>query len=127
MVAQRTKTLSLLAGLMLLFAAALMADTIDGKWAGDVQTPDGNSISLTMSFKSDGDKVTGTVSGPTGDVTITNGKMDGDTLSFVIDVDANGTQLNFKCAGKLKGDELNMKMDGGADLNLEFTAKRAGS
>ena len=122
---RKTISLFLLFALLLAFAPALAAGEIDGKWTGDVQTPDGSSISLTMNFKTDGDAVTGTITGPTGDVTITDGKMDGDTLTFKIDVDANGTQLSFKCTGKLKSDELAMKMDGGADLNLEFTAKRA--
>jgi hypothetical protein len=122
---RRTISISLLLGLLLTFAPALLAGDIDGKWTGDVQTPDGNSISLTMSFATDGDKVNGTISGPTGDVAIAEGKMDGDTLTFKLDVDANGTQLSFKCTGKLKADELAMKMDGGSDLNLEFTAKRA--
>jgi len=119
------KSLSLIAGFLMLCATTLLGADIDGKWAGEVKTPDGSAISLTMSLKSDGDKVTGTVSGPTGDVTINDGKIDGDSLTFAIDVDANGQQMNFKCAGKLKGDELNMKLDGGGDLNFEFTAKRS--
>lgn len=122
---RRIFSLSLFLGILLAFAPALFAGDIDGKWTGDVQTPDGNSISLTMNFKSDGGSVTGTITGPTGDVAITEGKIDGDTLTFKLDVDANGTPLSFKCTGKLKSDELAMKMDGGADLNLEFTAKRA--
>ena len=114
----------MLSGLLLVSSPALFAGDIDGKWTGDVQTPDGSSISLTMNFKSDSGNVTGTITGPTGDVAISEGKIDGDTLTFKLDVDANGTQLSFKCTGKLKADELAMKMDGGADLNLEFTAKR---
>ena len=125
MVNRRVLSFSFLLVLALAVAPMLFAGDIDGKWTGDVQTPDGNSISLTMSFKSDGGAVSGTITGPTGDVAITDGKMDGDTLTFNLDVDANGTQLSFKCTGKLKADELAMKMDGGNDLNLEFTAKRA--
>jgi hypothetical protein len=40
-------------------------------------------------------------------------------------VDAGGQQLVFKVSGKLTADDqLAIKMDGGAELNLEFTAKR---
>ncbi|HYL38926.1 MAG TPA: hypothetical protein VEV17_23625, partial [Bryobacteraceae bacterium] len=103
----------------------LYSADVGGKWAGDVSTPDGQSITLTLNFKIDGDKLTGTITGPTGDIEITEGKTTGDTLSFVLSVDAGGQQLVFKVSGKLAGDDqLNLKMDGGADLNLEFTAKR---
>jgi hypothetical protein len=64
--------------------------------------------------------------GPTGDVEITEGKMDGETLTFVLSVDAGGQQLVFKCTGKLDGDDqLKINMNGGAELNLDFTAKRS--
>ena len=127
MVVRRVGFLCLLAALTGLFTATLLASGIDGKWTAEVKTPDGNVIPVTMSFKAEGDKLTGTVTGPAGDVAISEGKMDGDTLSFNLDVDAGGQQLNFKCSGKLKEDELEMKMDGGADLNLEFIAKRSAS
>ena len=127
MLVPKTASLFLLLGLSWLFTATLLGAEIDGKWTGEVNTPDGNAIALTMNFKSDGDKVTGTITGPAGDVAISEGKMDGDTLTFHFDVDANGDQLSFKCSGKLSADELKMKMDGGGDLNFEFVAKRATS
>jgi hypothetical protein len=108
-----------------LLTATLSAADVGGKWMGDVSTPDGSAISLTLTFKVDGDKLTGTVTGPTGDIEITEGKTTGDTLSFVLSVDAGGQQLVFKVSGKLTADDqLAIKMDGGAELNLEFTAKR---
>ncbi|MBZ5610225.1 MAG: hypothetical protein LAP38_18335 [Acidobacteriia bacterium] len=120
------KRASLLIGVLMLLAATTFAAGVDGKWVGDVSTPDGSAISLTLSFKVDGDKVTGTVTGPTGDIEITDGKMTGETLEFVLNVDAGGTPLVFKCSGTLKGDDqLSIKMNGGAEMNLEFTAKRS--
>lgn len=107
---------------------ALQAADVTGKWSGDINTPDGSSISLTLNLKADGAKVTGTVTGPTGDVEIADGKMDGETLQFVLNVDAGGQSLSFKCSGTMpSADELKIKMDGGGDLAFEFTAKRATS
>jgi len=122
-IAQRA---SLLIAVLGLLTATLCAADVSGKWAGDVSTPDGQSISLTLNLKVDGDKLTGTITGPTGDVEITEGKTTGDTLSFVLSVDAGGQQLVFKVSGKLSGDDqLNLKMDGGApEMNFEFIAKR---
>jgi hypothetical protein len=104
----------------------LSAADVNGKWTGDVNTPDGQTISLTFNFKLDGDKVTGTVSGPTGDIDISDGKMDGDTLQFGLSVDAGGQQLVFKCTGKLEADDqLKITMNGGADMNFEVSTKRS--
>jgi hypothetical protein len=123
---QTVKRASLLIGLLALLTASVYAAGVGGKWVGDVNTPDGQAISLTLNFKVDGDKVTGTVTGPTGDIEITEGKMDGETLQFVLSVDAGGQQLVFKCTGKLAGDDqLKINMNGGAELNLDFTAKRS--
>ncbi len=119
---------SLWIGCLAMLAAALQAADVSGKWNGDVATPDGNSISLVLTLKADGDKVTGTVTGPQGDVEIAEGKMDGETLQFVLNVDAGGQTLSFKCTGKMTStDELTIKMDGGADMAFEFKAKRATS
>lgn len=107
-------------------AATVSAADVGGKWIGDVNTPDGQSISLTFTFKLDGGKVTGTVTGPTGDIDISDGKMDGETLQFGLSVDAGGQQMVFKCTGKLAADDqLKITMDGGADLNFEVNAKRS--
>src|SRR5208337_941299 len=76
MVSRKMKSLSLLAGFFMLCATALLGAGIDGKWEGEVKTPDGSAIPISMNFKSDGDKVTGTVTGPAGDVTINDGKLD---------------------------------------------------
>jgi hypothetical protein len=121
------KRASLLIGVFLLLASMTFAASVDGKWVGDVNTPDGAAVSVTLSFKVDGDKVTGTLSGPQGDIEISDGKMDGDTLQFTVSVDAGGTPLVFSCTGKLKGDdELDVTMNGGTpDMNFTFAAKRS--
>ncbi len=121
------KRASLWMAVFAMLAATAFAAGVDGKWVGDVNTPDGAAITLTMNFKVDGQKVTGTVTGPTGDIDIADGKLDGDTLQFVLSVDAGGQQLVFKCTAKPNGDDqLSVNMNGGtAEMNLTFTAKRS--
>ena len=121
--ASRAALLGLFVAMM---AASLCAADVGGKWIGDVNTPDGQAISLTFTFKLDGDKVTGTVTGPQGDIDIADGKMDGDTLSFGFAVDAGGQQLSFKCTGKLAADDqLKITMNGGGEMNFEVNTKRS--
>ena len=51
-----------------------------------MQTPDGNSMDLSFTFKQDGAVLTGSVVGPQGGdpIAITDGKIDGDKISFKI-------------------------------------------
>jgi hypothetical protein len=123
---QFTRRASLLIVFLGFLAATLGAADVGGKWTGDVNTPDGQSLSLTFTFKVDGGKVTGSVSGPTGDIDISDGKIDGETLQFGLSVDAGGQQMSFKCTGKLAGDDqMKITMDGGGDLNFQIDAKRS--
>ncbi|HTS48824.1 MAG TPA: hypothetical protein VMH05_12825 [Bryobacteraceae bacterium] len=123
---QFTRRASLLTVFLGFLAATVSAADVGGKWIGDVNTPDGQTISLTFTFKVDAGKVTGTVSGPTGDIDISDGKIDGETLQFGLSVDAGGQQMSFKCTGKLAADDqMKITMDGGGDLNFQIDAKRS--
>jgi hypothetical protein len=72
--------------LFLLLATAAWAADVTGTWKGEVSSPDGNSFSLTYTFKQDGAKLTGTVLSPQGDdrLPLDNGKVEGDKISFSV-------------------------------------------
>jgi len=68
--------------LALAFAAmSCFAADADGKWAGKINTPNGN-VPISFDFKTDGNKVTGTSVGPQGEVKITDGAIEGSLISF---------------------------------------------
>jgi hypothetical protein len=93
----------------------LWAADVTGTWTGQWATPDGNGFSLTFHFKQDGSKLTGTVQGPQGDpIEITEGKVEGDKISFVVMVNGNGG-MKITHDGAVAGDEikLNSKVEGG--------------
>jgi hypothetical protein len=75
----------------------------------------------------EGDKLTGTVTmGQMGEGAISEGKADGDNVSFAVVREFNGNQLRINYKGKVSGDE--MKISGevvGMDRTFEMTAKRA--
>ncbi len=100
-----TTTIALMFGFMFCFAVTL-AD-LNGKWTGSLNTPDGNEIPVSFSFKVDGDKLAGTATGPSGDIPIADGKVNGDDFSF--NLDFNGT--NIAHAGKYHSDGDSVSVD----------------
>ena len=122
------------AGLLLLAGCALAGD-FDGKWSGKwIPTgplnPKGDSVTLTYTFKSEGDKLTGSVmsSQDNKENPIKDGKIDGKNISFTYDVDILATTLKFKCKGVLSGEEIkltwDMEMSGRPSEKGEVTVKK---
>ena len=112
--------------LMAVFAVTASAADIAGTWKGTAETPNG-SIERTFVFKVEGDKLTGTVTmGQMGEGPISEGKVDGDNVSFAVVREFNGNEFRINYKGKVSGDE--MKITGevvGRDRTFEMTAKRA--
>src|ERR1035438_4229687 len=81
---------------------ALAAD-FNGTWTADVTTPRGTQT-LTFDFHVDGATLTGKISSPRGDSDITEGKIDGDAITFAQVVNFNGNEMKIVYAGKADGD-----------------------
>jgi hypothetical protein len=107
-----------------LFTTGLFAADVAGKWTAEMQGRDGQKRVQTFDLKTEGDKLTGTVSSPMGERQIVDGKVSGDDLSFAIEVEFNGEKRKIEYTGKIVGDELKMKSGTGERVR-EFTAKRA--
>jgi hypothetical protein len=93
----------------------VMAADATGKWTAEMQGRGGNTQTVTMNLKADGNTLTGTVSGRMGDTDITNGKVDGDTVTFDVVREYNGNKMTQHYSGKLDGDTIHftLKMEGG--------------
>jgi len=113
--------------LMLAAIALVQAAGVDGKWVAQVPGRGGQTRETTFTFKADGTKLTGTVSGMQGEVPIADGKINGDEISFTQTFEAQGNSIKVIYTGKVSGDEIKMtrKRDGGDQPATEFTAKRA--
>lgn len=116
------KALTLLAS-VLTSAVLLLAADVNGKWVG-TQTFGDRSFETTMTFKADGSKLTGTVSGRRGDTEIQDGKIEGDTISFTVKRQTQKGDFTSNYKGTVAGDEIKFTMSMG-DRQSEFTAKRA--
>ena len=119
------KLLCLCAALMMAFtaASAFAASDVTGTWTGNMVGPNGDSMQITFTFMQDGAKLTGTVASPMGDpMEISEGKVDGDKLSF--NVSFNG--MTIKHEGVLTGDtiKLTTKTDQGDFPGGEMTLTR---
>ena len=118
-----------LAGLTAIFVfsafSALAAD-VSGTWKGTADTPNG-PIERTFLFKVDGNRLTGeTTSKMLGKSVITDGKIDGDRLSFSITAkfDDNELKLNYK--GVVSGDQIKFTVEiGDTGQTVVYTVKRA--
>jgi hypothetical protein len=118
--------MKLLLMLMALFAFAASAADISGNWTGSAEGPNG-AITRTFTFKQDGGKLTGeTNSEYTGKSTITDGKVEGDTLSFSITAKFQDNEMKLTYKGKITGDTIKLSSDfGGNGQTIEWTLKKS--
>ena len=99
------QVLALALGLMLLAAPAFAHDA-DGKWEGMIDTPMG-AIPVGFTLKTDGAAVTGTSLGPDGAaIPIKNGKVDGNKISFSVDIDFGGMAIMLNYQGTAAPDKI---------------------
>ena len=118
----------ILSAVMVLAAIALsLAAGVDGKWVAQVPGRGGQTRETTFTFKVEGTKLTGTVSGMQGENPISDGKVNGDEISFTQSIEVQGNSIKVLYTGKISGDEIKMtrKRDGSDQPATEFTAKRA--
>ena len=109
-----------------LFSLALVSWAADptGKWTAQVPGRGGNMREVTFNFKAEGQTLTGTVSGRQGDIQISDGKINGDDISFTVTQEFGGNTVKQTYTGKLVGGEIKMKREGGQGQPVEFVAKK---
>ena len=116
-----------LIALLALFALSASAADISGNWKGTAETPNG-TVERTFTFKVDGSTVTGeTASQLFGKSTITDGRIEGDNVTFSIVVKFQDNELKVNYKGKVNpnGNEIKFTaeaQDGG--FTVEYVAKR---
>lgn len=102
---------------------ALAAD-FNGKWTAEVQGRMGTQT-VTFDFHVDGSTVTGKVTTPRGESEISDGKVDGDNISFAQVVNFNGNEMKINYTGKADGDTIHFSRQVADRPAMQFDAKRA--
>ena len=103
--------------LVLMASLALTASAADitGNWKASLDM-NGQAIERTFTFKQDGAKLTGdTTSSMMGKSAITDGKVDGDTVTFTISGSMQGQDMKMTFKGKIvSATEVKFTVDTGA-------------
>ncbi len=102
----------------------MFAADLTGKWVAKMQTPNGDTREMVMNLKADGEKLTGTVGGMRGDAEITDGKIAGDDVSWVVVRNFNGNEFRQEYKGKVSGKEMKLQISFG-ERNMDVTATKA--
>ena len=110
------------------FAVSVFAADPTGTWKATAEGPNG-ALERTFVFKVDGNKLTGeTTSQMLGKSTITDGKIDGDNLSFTITATLQGNEAKVSYKGKVTADDLTLTSEisggGGGGQTIEWHGKR---
>ncbi len=98
----------LFAVLFLFFASLTPAADLTGHWTVKFEA-DGATRETSLYLKANGDLLTGYMSSNQGNEAIQDGKIAGDTFSFVIVVDRFGEQRKLEYTGSVKGNTLTLE------------------
>jgi hypothetical protein len=116
----------MIAGILILWSAAVpiaaAANAVDGHWQGTISGPNGD-FTINFTFKADGTKLTGTVETPNGEQPISDGKIEGDKLSFKTQFQDNVIEHE----GTISGDTIQLKVKGPwgeSDMTLKRVAEK---
>ena len=117
-----SRLLSILLAFGLVFTASLGAqDTVAGSWDLAINGPEG-PISAAAVLKQDGDKVSGTLTSPQGEVQVA-GTMTGKTMALQFTVPTPQGNLDIKVTAEVNGSEMKGMLDFGMG-QADFTGKR---
>ena len=131
-----TKKLLFVMTILLVASFALMAADAAGKWTFEQPGRGGNpGRPTTITLRVDGNRLTGTVPGmgrggdtPPPPTEITDGKVDGNNVSFTVKRETPNGVMETKYAGVVNGDEMKLKItrngQDGTPVTTEVTAKR---
>jgi hypothetical protein len=102
---------------------------LTGKWKSTFTRQNGDSVEISYKLKQEGEKLTGTITGPGGSETeIKDGKVKDGKVSFTVVRERDGQSFTSKYQGTPSGDTIKGKMSfeiNGESRERDWEAKRA--
>jgi hypothetical protein len=107
-------------GLLSTARLAAQATNVTGEWAFTVETDQGGGTPM-ITFKQDGEKLTGKYAGQLGNADLT-GTVKGNAIHFTFTIDVQGQQAPVTYDGTVEKNTMKGKLDIGGMVNGTFTA-----
>jgi hypothetical protein len=104
-------------------AISVWAAPIDGSWKSDFPSPVGD-MHYIYTFKTDGDKVTGTAKSDNGETTLDKLVVMGNDISFTENLMFGGMTIAIDYKGTMDGDQIKFKRHIGDFGDDEIVANR---
>ena len=98
------------------------ATNVTGEWLFNVTTDQGGGTP-TITFKQDGEKLTGKYAGQLGNADLT-GTVKGNAIHFTFNIDVQGQQAPVTYDGTVEKNTMKGKLDIGGMVNGTFTATK---
>jgi hypothetical protein len=117
--------------LALVFSVAVQAQDpkptakvdVTGAWDLSIDTPQG-AMAGVATFKQEGEKVTGTQTGQSGEELKLEGTVKDATLAYVLKINMQGNEMAINFTGKVDGDSIAGTFEFGGMGSGAWTAKR---
>lgn len=94
----------------------------DGSWKVTINSPMG-AQEATLTLKTDGDSLSGSLDGPQGTQDFEGGTVDGDNLTWVVDM-TQPMPMKLECSGTVDGDNISGTIKLGAFGEASFSGSR---
>jgi hypothetical protein len=118
------KQLRMLLSAMALTCWLASAAEIDGKWTAQVESKRGE-VTQTLTLKANGSQLAGSMQGRRGTANISDGTINGSSVSFKVVRDVNGKTVTQQYKGTLAGNQLNLAVTGPRGGTREVVFKKA--
>ena len=96
-------------------ATSVLAANIDGKWVSEREGRDGTVSKTYYEFKANGAELTGKITTERGgtptETEISEGKIDGENVSFTVVREMRGNEMKQMYKGKLSGDQITFTVE----------------
>lgn len=113
-----------LIALLALTAPAFAQADIGGEWTMSVASPDGMMMTVLANIEQEGEDFSGVLSSDQGDMSFSGGKISGNTIAFLLEIDMGGQFIAIEVEAEVEGDEMKGEFYVAEFGSMPFTATR---